>query len=58
MKEKITIEIELGNDAMQTPRQVVELLKLMTAAILYDGWDAAMCYRDANGNTVGRMKID
>jgi hypothetical protein len=58
---KFTLEIELGNDAMQTQEQVFEAIRrhfgcytLGTDVLdVHDG----MPIRDENGNTVGKWEV-
>lgn len=52
---KFTLEIELGNDAMQTSDDVAEALANVTNSLL-DGLTSG-AIRDANGNTVGKWNL-
>lgn len=56
---KVTIEIDLGNEAMQTAldvsEAVAESLDVGYDATLVAGMTGAM--RDCNGNTVGRWAV-
>jgi hypothetical protein len=58
--EKVTIEIYLGNAAMQTPQDVAQ--KLDQLADLFSGFGGllfadARPILDRNGNTVGRWEV-
>lgn len=64
MSERFRIEIELGNDAMQTEEDVARLLsetarKLRAKTIhLYHGGDyPSGALRDVNGNKVGQWEV-
>jgi hypothetical protein len=48
----ISIEIETGNDAMQTPADVADAIRAACDAI-EDANDSRAPIRDYNGNTVG-----
>ena len=51
------LTIELGNDAMQTPRDVADLLTRMANYMReYDVWPSDKV-RDINGNTVGIISV-
>ena len=61
---KFTLEIELGNDAMQTPFDVsIALAALGARFAARENWGAptgqtdAGTLRDRNGNTVGRWQV-
>jgi hypothetical protein len=64
---KFILEINLGNDAMQTPRDVAEVLDRAAYTLRSDGCftgdfpgtcDAsARNIRDRNGNTVGHYEV-
>jgi hypothetical protein len=58
---KFTLEIELGNDAMQTPEDVTDALEEVVKQIRdrhWDGWTpGGESIRDINGNTVGRWSL-
>ena len=60
----IAIEIELGNDAMRTARDVVDALTLSfaktTSVPLFDALPvgASGVVADRNGNTVGRWSVE
>ena len=51
----ISIEIETGNEGMQTPEDVARALS-RAAARIEDGGDSGPI-RDYNGNTVGRWEV-
>lgn len=60
---KFELEIELGNDAMKTPRNVGRALKEVAAKLTREGFGqkcangtCAESIRDINGNTVGYFK--
>lgn len=60
---KFTLEIELGNDAMQTPEDVREALlsiardyNTLTALTAF-GMDDSGSIRDINGNRVGHWEV-
>ena len=58
---KFQLEIELGNDAMQTLDDVITALKASRKS-LADGGDVLNAHdrdilRDENGNTVGSWKV-
>jgi hypothetical protein len=55
-QERFTVEIELGNDAMQNGEDVANALVEM-AADLRIGQESGVV-RDFNGNTVGRWAFD
>lgn len=50
------LSITLGNEAMQTPRDVAEALRGIAARVHYG--QAAGFVRDENGNTVGSFSGD
>lgn len=58
---KFTLEIELGNDAMQTRRDVESALRKLGQNVKYmsdppeDGDEGTI--RDDNGNTVGKWTV-
>jgi hypothetical protein len=60
---KFELEIELGNDAMKTPRHVRQALQEVITKLKADGFGqkcangtCAESIRDQNGNTVGYYK--
>lgn len=50
---RFLLEIEIGNDAMQSPEDVAEVLRLVGWAANLDGITEAPI-RDRNGNVVGK----
>ena len=58
---KFTLEIELGNDAMQTRNDVMEALRKLGQNLRYmndtpeSGDDGGIM--DTNGNTVGKWEV-
>ena len=53
-----TLEITLGNDAMQTPQDVAAALRELANRLdALAGSDDEQRIRDANGNTVGRWTL-
>ena len=57
--DKIKLEIELGNDAMLTGRDVAralrELAKRLADSDLEE--ETGGCIKDLNGNTVGKWEV-
>jgi hypothetical protein len=58
--DKFTLEIHLGNEAMQTPQDVAE--KLDQLADLFNGFGSLLfegdrAILDRNGQTVGRWEV-
>lgn len=51
-----SLRIELGNDAMQTPEDIVEALRSVARKL--EGGDTEGTIRDLNGNTVGSFEIE
>lgn len=51
--DKYTVEIELGNQAMQEPWQVAQALYALADALAVSGEFTTRNIRDYNGNTVG-----
>lgn len=53
---KFQLEIELGNDAMQTTEDVAEALEQVAKelSLIVSGWGSI---RDRNGNKVGTWKL-
>ena len=58
--QQFTLTIELGNEAMQTPRNVAAALKRVSAAINAGDWHPGhtKSIMDPNGNRVGSWKFD
>jgi len=56
------LKIELGNDAMQTPRDVAFVLKKLASKLDNMGDDFALVdggkIMDANGNSVGKWDVE
>ena len=52
---KFTLEIELGNDAMQSPYDVAKALQVIAEDLRRNGFadEGTGVIRDANGNRVG-----
>lgn len=60
---KVVIEVELGNDAMQTSAEVAYAVVhalLRQPASTVDPLNAHECgtLRDSNGNTVGKWRVE
>lgn len=55
---KFTLEITLGNDAMQEPTDVSAALIDVAIALSKQGWDGYDKIMDKNGNTVGHWGLD
>jgi hypothetical protein len=53
---RLTITLELGNEAMQTPDDITDAL-LRTIARIQDGHKEGNI-RDVNGNTVGSFSFE
>ena len=56
--KKFSLEIELGNDAMLTARDVAWALLSVSQSLMDKGWHAPQKIRDENGNTVGRISVE
>ena len=54
---KFTVEIELGNDAVQTAEDVAEILRATSAQVSDIREGAFRNIRDLNGNTVGLWQV-
>ena len=61
---KFTLEIQLGNDAMQNGADVAELLRKVAARIESNPFDSynddgefGGVLKDRNGNTVGKWEV-
>lgn len=54
---KFTIEIELGNDAVQTAEDVAEILRATSAQVTDIRLGSFRNIRDLNGNTVGLWQV-
>lgn len=52
---KVTITIEMGNDAMQTERDLAKALIELARRIKKDGLDRVTKVIDDNGNIVGEI---
>ena len=52
-REKFTLDIDLGNDAMQTADDVAEALRRVAKRLEADRDLSSGLIRDLNGNTVG-----
>lgn len=58
MARKLKLEIEIGNDAMQTRLDVAEALERVAIRLKTFGLDRASSkILDVNGNTVGKWQI-
>lgn len=57
--DEFTLNIKLGNDAMQTPEDIAEALRKVANA-LDDGFLSTSNHGilDVNGNTVGEWKLN
>jgi len=55
--ESFTLTINLGDDAMQTPEDVAELLDRTAKYMRKHGSWPAEKVRDINGNTVGLISV-
>jgi hypothetical protein len=61
---KFTVEIELGNDAMQTPQDVARTIEYVAKTYLNpipyfaEGESIHMRIYDRNGNTCGHMDVE
>lgn len=55
-----TLEIKLGNAAMQTPADVGRALEKVAGGLVTSGWDGIESgrIRDENGNTVGTWNVE
>ena len=51
-----TLEIQLGNDAMQTSEEVAETLRSVAEKIDFEGKESG-AIMDENGNSVGRFEV-
>ena len=62
---RFTLTIDLGNDAMQAPSDVVDALHALGDRLLQDGYPDKWAdpseeggpIRDCNGNTVGKWEV-
>jgi hypothetical protein len=52
VSDDFTIKIEMGNDAMQSPEDVADVLTTQVVPLLEQGFTNGRVH-DANGNTVG-----
>jgi len=55
--ESFTIMLTLGNDAMQTPEDVADLLEQITRYMRKHGSWPDQKLHDVNGNTVGKVFV-
>lgn len=55
MPDTFTLNIDLGNDAMQTAEDIDEALRSIAAKVLRGKLSGSIV--DANGNTVGRWEF-
>lgn len=56
--KKFSLEIELGNDAMLTARDVAWALLSVSQSLMDKGWHAPHKIKDENGNSVGRISVE
>lgn len=56
--ESFSLEITLGNDAMDSPWDVAAALRALADRLEANAWgDGTAPIRDANGNTVGSWEV-